>query len=327
MPIKFRRPLLQLVAALAAAVVLSIAQAQDFPTRPLKLVVPFGTGGATDIVARLLAQQLTKQLGQQVIVENKPGASAIIGSTFVMRSPPDGYTLLVTTINFGANPALFREKLPFDPLKDFTLISQMVNVPTVLSVHPTVNARTAAELIGLARSKPGELNFGSAGYGTINHLAGELLKSTANLNIVHVPYKSGGDVVKALVGGEITMLFATVPTALAFIKSGHVIPLAASGSKLIEQIPQVPPLGTVVPGFSVNDWQALVGPKDMPRALVERLNKEVVAAFNDPALRKRLAELGAEPATGTPQDLEAHVKSEMAKWMKVSETTGMRVKE
>ena len=327
MLIKFRRPLLQLVAALAVAAILPIAQAQDFPNRPVKLVVPFGTGGSTDIVARLLAQQLTKQLGQQVIVENKPGASAIIGSTFVMRSPPDGYTLLVTTINFGANPALFREKLPFDPLKDFTMISQMVNVPTVLSVHPTVKARTAAELIGLARSKPGELNFGSAGYGTINHLAGELLKSMDNLNIVHVPYKSGGEVVKALVGGEITMLFATVPSVLAFVKSGHVIPLAASGSKLIEHIPQVPPLGTVVPGFSVNDWQALVGPKNIPRELVERLNKEVVAAFNDPALRKRLAELGAEPATGTPQDLEAHVKSEMAKWMKVSETTGMRVKE
>lgn len=327
MPSKFRRSLIQLVAALAVTVILPIAQAQDYPNRPLKLVVPFGTGGSTDIVARLLAQQLTKQLGQQVIVENKPGASAIIGSTFVMRSPPDGYTLLVTTINFGANPALFREKLPFDPLKDFTLISQMVNVPTVLSVHPMVKARTAAELIGLAKSMPGELNYGSAGYGTINHLAGELLKSTANLNIVHVPYKSGGDVVKALVGGEITMLFATVPSALAFVKSGHVIPLAASGSKLIEQIPQVPPLGTVLPGFSVNDWQALVGPKDMPRALVERLNKEVVTAFNDPALRKRLAELGAEPATGTPQDLEAHVKSEMAKWMKVSETTGMRAQE
>lgn len=322
-----RRPLLKLAAALAAAALMPSGHAQTFPDRPVKLVVPFGTGGSTDIVARLLAQQLTKQLGQQVIVENKPGASAIIGSTFVMRSPPDGYTLLVTTINFGANPALFREKLPFNPLKDFTMISQMVNVPTVLSVHPSVKARTAAELIAMAKAKPGELNFGSAGFGTINHLAGELLKSTAGLDVVHVPYKSGGDVVKALVGGEINMLFATVPSALPFIKSGHLIPLAASGSKTIEQVPQVPPLGTVVPGFSVNDWQALVGPKDMPKALVERLNKEVVAAFNDPDLRKRLAELGAEPATGTPQELEAHVRSEMAKWLKVSETTGMRASE
>lgn len=323
----FRRPLLKLAAALAAAAILPMAHAQDYPNRPIKLVVPFGTGGATDIVARLLAQQLTQQLGKQVIVENKPGASAIIGSTFVMRSPPDGYTLLVTTINFSANPALFREKLPFDPLKDFTMISQLVNVPTVLCVHPSVKARTAAELIALTKTKPGELNFGSAGYGTITHLAGELLKSTASLNIVHVPYKSGGDVVKALVGGEITMLFATVPSALAFVKSGHLIPLAASGSKPIEQIPQVPPLGTVVPGFSVNDWQAIVGPKDMPKPVVERLNKEILDAFNDPAFRKRLGELGAEPAPGTPQELEALVRSEIDKWMKVSEITGMRAQQ
>ena len=179
----------------------------------------------------------------------------------------------------------------------------------------------------MAKARPGELNFGSAGYGTINHLAGELLKSTAGINVVHVPYKSGGDVVKALVGGEITMLFATTPSAMPFIKDNRMIPLAASGSSSPEQLPDVRPLGTVVPGFSVNDWQALVGPAGMPKALVDRLNREAVAALRDPAVAKRVSELGAEIVAGTPQELEAHLKSEIAKWMKVSDATGMRAQQ
>jgi len=323
-----RRPLLKSAVALAAAAVLPRSHAQgDYPNRPIRLIVPFGPGGATDIVARVLAQQLSKTLGQQVVVENKPGGNALIGTLSVMRSPPDGYTLLITTINFGANPALFREKLPLDPVKDFTHISHIVNVPTVLSVHPSVPARSAAELIQLAKRRPGELNFGSAGYGTINHLAGELLKSTAGIDVVHVPYKSGSAVVSALVAGEISMLFATTPSALPFIKGGNIIPLATSGPEGVAQLPQIQPLGKVVPGFSVNDWQAIVGPAAMPRPIVDRLHREIVAALHDPGVSQRIAELGAEVVASTPKELEAHVRAEVVKWMKVSDQTGMRAQE
>ncbi|HMN78772.1 MAG TPA: tripartite tricarboxylate transporter substrate binding protein [Burkholderiaceae bacterium] len=323
-----RRRFIRQASALAGAAVLPAARAQEvYPSRPIRLIVPFGPGGATDIMARVLSQQLTKNLGQPVVVENKPGGNAIIGTTTVMRSPPDGYTLLITTINFGANPALFREKLPFDPLKDFTLISHIVNVPTVLSVHPSVKARSAAELIQLAKSRPGEMNFGSAGYGTINHLAGELLKSMAGIEMVHVPYKSGGAVVTALVGGEINMLFATTPSALPFIKDGRIVPLAASGTAPIAQLPQVTPLATVVPGFSVNDWQGIVGPPGMPRALVDTLQREITAALRDPAVVKRVDELGSEVVASTPEQFHTHLRAEVAKWMKVSDQTGMRAQE
>ena len=333
MPIRnSRRTVLARIAAAAFAAASAAAfapahAADDFPNRPIRLVVPFGPGGSTDVMARIIAQQMSKSLGQQVIVDNKPGGNAIIGTTQVMRSAPDGYTLLLTTINFGANPALYREKLPFDPKKDFTHITHLANIPTVLSVHPSVKARTAAELIAFGKANPGTLNFGSAGYGTINHLAGELLKSTAGLNMVHVPYKSGGAVVQALVAGEISLLFATTPSAMQFFKSGQLVPLATSGPDPVTQLPGIKPLATVVPGFAVNDWQAVVGPAGMPAPIVARLNKEILAALRDPAVVKRMADLGAEPVGSTPQELTAHVKSEIAKWMKVSDETGMRAQD
>ena len=326
-----RRHFVAAAAALALAAATGTAQAQEWqPDRPIRLVVPFGPGGATDIIGRVLAAKLSQSLGQQVVVDNRAGAGGIIGTVHVRDSKPDGYTLLVSTIGFGANQALYRDrekKLPFDPNKDFTHITQTVNVPTVLVVHPSVGVKSVKELMEKAKAEPEKLTFGSAGYGTINHLAGELLKATAGLDVVHVPYKSGGDVVKALVGGEITMLFATIPSVIPFIKDQRVLPLAASGAKSPALMPQVPPLGTVVPGFAVNDWQALVGPAGMPKAILDRLNKETVAALRDPAVMKRIAELGAEVVASTPQELESHVKAEIATWMKVSNTTGMRARD
>lgn len=325
-----RGVLARIVAGGLAAACMAFAPAHandDYPNRPIKLIVPFGPGGSTDVMARIVAQQMSKTIGQQVVVENKPGGNAIIGTTQVMRAPPDGYTLLLTTINFGANPALYREKLPFDPMKDFTHITHLANIPTVLSVPPTVKARSAAELIAFGKANPGVLNFGSAGYGTINHLAGELLKSTAGINMVHVPYKSGGAVVQALLAGEISMLFATTPSAMQFFKSGQLVPLATSGPDPVAQLPGIKPLGSVLPGFAVNDWQAVVGPPGLPAPIVAKLHKEIVAALRDPAVIKRMGELGAEPVGSTPQELTAHVKSEIAKWMKVSDETGMRAQD
>lgn len=312
--------------ALMAASGMVFAQAWQ-PDKPIRLVVPFGPGGATDIIGRVLAQKLTTTLGQQVIVDNRAGAGGIIGTMNVREAKPDGYTLLVATIGFGANQALYRDrekKLPFDPVKDFTHITQIVNVPTVLVVHPSVGAKSTKELLDIAKANPDKITFGSAGYGTINHLAGELVKATTGLKLTHVPYRSGGLSVGAVVSGEISMLFATTPSAIQFIKSNQLIPLSTSGASKVELLPELPPMNATIPGFDVVEWQGIVGPAGMPKNVVDRLHKEIAAALKDPAVVKRLAELGAEPVGSSPQQFEAFVRSEVQKWHGVADKTGMK---
>lgn len=310
-----------LTAAVFAAA-LSPASAA-FPDKPIHLVVPFGPGGATDIVGRVLADKMSSILGQPIIVENRSGAGGIVGTMQVMRSDPNGYTLLMATIGFGANPALFGDKLPFDPVKDFTHIAHLVNVPTVLVIHPSVPARSPKELVELAKEKPGTLNFGSAGFGTINQLAGEMMKSMADIDMVHIPYGSGGASSMAVVSGEISMLFATTPTVLPFIRSGKLIPLAGSGSNPLAQLPDVPKLSEAIPGFSVVEWQGIVGPAGIPAPIVNKLNKAIIEALKDPTVAKRLQELGTEVVASSPEELKAHVASEVDRWKEVSKRTGM----
>lgn len=313
-------------AVAATAMCLPAAHAADsWPDRPIRLIVPFGPGGATDIVARVLAGKLSESLGQQVIVENKSGAGGIIGTSHVKSAEPDGYTLLMATIGFGANPALYRgREFPFDPVKDFTHVTQLVNVPTVLVVHPSVPARSARELLDLAKAKPGTLNFGSAGFGTINQLAGDMVQAMTGIKMVHVPYRSGGASVLAVVSGEISMLFATVPTVMPFVRDGKLIPLAASGANKLPLLPDIPTLNKTIPGFSVVEWQGIVGPAGIAQPIVDRLNKEIVKALHDPAIVKRLEELGAEPVGSTPQAFADFVQSEVQRWNKVAEQTGMK---
>ncbi len=318
-------------AALAAGATLAAgaAHAQEWqPDRPIRLVVPFGAGGSTDIIARVLAVKISATLGQQVVIDNRAGAGGIIGTAHVRDARPDGYTLLMTTIGFGANQALYRnreKRLPFDPEKDFTPVTQLVNMPTVLVVSPNIPVRTARELVDLAKARPETLTFGSAGVGTINHLAGEFIKALTGAKITHVPYRSGAAAITAVMSNEISMLFATTPPAIGFIKSGNLIPLATSGGGRLALLPDVPPMSAAIPGFDVVEWQGIVGPAGMPRNVVDRLHKEIAAALVDPAIVTRLGELGAEPVGSTPQQFETFIKSELKKWHEVAEKTGMRV--
>lgn len=320
----------KLYAALAATALLALAgggtQAADWkPEKPIRLVIPFGPGGATDVVSRVLAAKVSETIGQPVVVENRAGGGGLIGMGVVKESKPDGYTLLVTTIGYGANPALYRhKKIPYDPFKDFTLITRTANIPTVLVVPPSLGIKTLQEFIDRAKAKPGTLSLGSAGYGTVNHLAGELFKAETGIQTIHVPYRSGGLSVAAVVSGEISGLFATAPTALGHIKNKALIPLAMGSNSKLAALPDVEPTAKLVPGFDVPDWQGLLGPAGLPKNIVDTLNAQFAAALKDPEVAKRLADLGAVPASCTPEEFTAFVEAEVKKWHSVADRTGMK---
>lgn len=315
--------------ALAAAALLAFtvgAQAADWkPEKPIRLVIPFGPGGATDIVSRVLAAKVSETIGQPVVVENRAGGGGLIGLSTVKEARPDGYTLVVTTIGFGANPALYRhKKLPYDPFKDFTLITRTANIPTVLVVPPSLGIKTLQEFIDRAKANPGTLSLGSAGYGTVNHLAGELFKAETGIKTIHVPYRSGGLSVAAVVSGEISGLFATTPSALGHIKNKALVPLAMGSNNKLDALPGVEPTAKLVPGFDVPDWQGLLGPAGLPKNIVDTLNAQFAAALKDPEVLKRLSDLGAVPASSTPEEFVAFVRSEVKKWHDVADRTGMK---
>jgi tripartite-type tricarboxylate transporter receptor subunit TctC len=301
----------------------NVSIAADYPNRPIRLIVPYAAGGATDVTSRTIAPRLSEKLGQQIIVDNRPGGAAILGMSMVAKAPADGYTMLMATIAFAANPALY-SKLPFDPLKDFTPVSLVATVPTVLAIHPSVPARSARELIALAKTKPGSLNFASAGNGTINHLAGELLKYMTGTNMIHVPYKGGSFVVTAVLSGEVSMAFTTTPTSLEFFKQGKLIPLAVSGTNRLAVLPDVPTLGETVQGFDAVEWQGIVVPAGTPNEVISLLHKEITSTLTDPTVRERILAQGSVIVGSTPQEFEAHIKTDLAKWAKVAKETGIK---
>jgi tripartite-type tricarboxylate transporter receptor subunit TctC len=301
----------------------NVAIAADYPNKPIRLIVPYAAGGATDVTSRTIAPRLSEKLGQQIIVDNRPGGAAILGMSLVAKAPADGYTMLMATIAFAANPALY-SKLPFDSLKDFTPVSLVATVPTVLAIHPSVPARSARELIALAKAKPGSLNFASAGNGTINHLAPELLKYMTGTSMVHVPYKGGSFVVTAVLSGEVSMAFTTTPTSLEFFKQGKLIPLAVSGTSRLAVLPDVPTLSETVKGFDAVEWQGIVVPAGTPKEVIGILHKEIVSTLTDPAVRERILAQGSVIVGSTPQEFEAHIKADLAKWAKVAKETGIK---
>src|SRR5688572_15991252 len=293
------------------------AWAQQYPYRPIRFIVPYGAGGASDISTRIIASRLAESLGQQIVVDNRPGAGSIIGTDLLAKSAPDGYTLMMANISFSANPAL-HSKLPYDARKDFTPISRVDVMPNVLLVHPSVPAQSVAELIALAKAKPGQLNYASAGVGSANYLNTELFQSQAGVKVVHMPYQGGGQAVGALVGGEAQMLFITVPPALRHIKSARARALAVTSLKRIAALADVPTLGeAVLPGFEFYEWHGVLAPAGTPPAVISRLHSEINKIVAMPEVRERISNLGADAVGSTPAEMAQHVNAEIAKWRKV----------
>jgi tripartite-type tricarboxylate transporter receptor subunit TctC len=300
-----------------AAVGAYAAEAQKYPERPLRLLVPYAPGGSVDIIGRIIAQKLTDSLGQQVVVDNRPGGGATIATGLLARARPDGYTLLLADIAFGASPALVA-KLAYDPIRDFQPVTLVAVLPSILVVDTTLGVTSVSEFVALAKSRPGKLNYSSAGIGSMNFLAAELFKSDTGIDVVHVPYQSGGQAITAILGGQTQMVITTIPPVLQHVKAGKVRGLAVAGSKRQPSLPEVPTFGEAgFGGFDVSLWQGILVPAGTPQEVVSRLNSEVNRMLAQPDVRARLADLGAEPAGGSPQQFAAFIKTEITRWTKL----------
>ena len=293
--------------------------AQDFPNRPIRLVVPYGPGGVTDINARTLATRLGEILGQSVVVDNRAGGASILGSDAVAKAKPDGYTLLLTSTALAANHILFK-KIPYDPVKDLMPVSFVSTVPTVLVVHNQVPAQNIKELVQLARAKPETMNYGSAGNGSGNHLTTEVFLNTTGLKVQHIPYKGGGAVMADLVAGQVTFVFAVLPTALPFITSGKLRALGVSSAQRNPALPDVPTVAeSGYPGFNVAEWVGVFAPAGTPAAIIDKLNSAINQTLKHPDVVARFKSLGADIVGGPPSVLDTYFRSEVNKWTRLAE--------
>jgi tripartite-type tricarboxylate transporter receptor subunit TctC len=303
-----------------------LAWSQAFPTRTVRIVIPFPPGGTSDILARTLAAKLTEEWGQQVIAENRPGAAGNVASEFVAKQKGDAHFLLINTVGTHAiNPAIY-PNLPFDPIKDFTLITNLVNLPTLLIAHPSVQAATAQELIVLAKSKPGALTYSSAGSGSQPHLTAEMFKTMAGVDLLHVPYKGAGPQLLALVSGEVALTFATAPAAVPLVRNKQARAIAVTTAERVPALPEVPTLNEgALPGYVAVGWNGLVGPAGIPRPIVDKIHAAVAKIYAMPDMRERLISLAAEPAISTPEEFSALIKSELVKWAKAVKDSGAKL--
>ena len=315
--------------AAATACLLSLAAAplaaQEYPAKPVRIILGFPPGGATDLVARLMAPRYTALLKQQFIVDNRPGANGVIGSDLAAKAAPDGYAIHLATIgSLVLSPAT--SKVPYDPLKDFAPISQAVALQNIFVVHPNLPARSIKELTALARSKPGALNFASSGQASPGHLAGELFKGMAKVNLVHVPYKGGGPAMIDLVAGHVEIFVAVISTAVPQVKAGKVRALAVTGTRRAAALPDVPTVAeTGLKGYEATNWYGMVGPANLPQPIVERLHKATVAVLEMPDVKQALLDQGIEAAPSTPEQFAAYIKSETTKWSQVIKSAGVKV--
>ena len=318
-----QRVFISIILGIAAG---ATAAQNDYPNRPIRMVVPFPAGGPTDIVARPLAQKLSESLGYQVIVDNRGGAGGVIGADNVAKSAPDGYTVLMGTVGTQAINVNLYQKLPYDPLKDLLPVTLVAAAPVALVAHPSVPAGSVRDLLALAKSKPGALTFGSAGSGSPGHLSGEIFKSMTGAPIMHVPYKGSAPAVQDLVGGQITLMFDPVQSVLTYVKSGRIKAIAVSSAKRSKVLPEVPTIAEAgVPGYETMAWWGVAVPAKTPDAIIKRLHVEIVKALALPAVRERMQEIGIEPIGAGPAEFAAFQKTEIAKWGKAVRESGAKV--
>ena len=312
-----RRKFLALAMGAASLPVLSrSARAQAYPTRPVRLVVPFTPGGTTDIVARLLGQSLSERLGQPIVIENKPGAGTNIGTEAVVNAPPDGYTLLVASTAAVINATLY-EKLNFKFDRDITPVAGIIRTPYVMEVNPSVPAKTVPEFIEYTKANPGRINMASSGIGTGAHLSGELFNMMTGINMVHVPYRGGAPALADLIAGQVQVQFASTPETIEYIRAGKLRALAVTSATRSDTLPEIPSVGEFVPGYETSAWWGVGVPKNTPEAIIGRLNKEINAALADPRMKARLVDLGGMVLVGSPADFGKLIADETEKWAKV----------
>jgi tripartite-type tricarboxylate transporter receptor subunit TctC len=303
-----------------------VALAQAYPVKPLRLVVPFGPGGSNDIVARILAQKLTESIGQPVIVENRPGAGGTVGTDLVVKSAPDGYTIMIgATSTIAANVGLY-PKRNFDPVKSLTPIGQIAEGAFLMAVPAASPARTVREFIELARGKPGQLNYGTSGRGSSMHLMGEMFKMLAKVDMVHVPYKAGGPAIADLAVDRVQLLYSDLAALLPFVKGGQVRALAVTTPKRSALLPDLPTMAEAgVPGYDATSWYGILGPAGLPREIVMRLNAEFSRIVHSADGKERFAGLGIEPVTGTPEEFANYIRAQVVKWSEVAKSSGVEL--
>ena len=315
----FFRSLVALLLAISTS-----AFAADWPTHPVKWVVPYPPGGTTDVLARIIATWLSEKLGQQFVIENKPGGGNNIGTEFVIKSPPDGYTMLLVNPANGINATLYKD-LPFNFARDVAPVAGLIRVTNVMEVTNAFPAKTVAEFIAYCKANPGKINMASSGSGTSVHLSGELFMSMTGCKMTHIPYKGAGPALTDLISGQVQVLFDNLPSSIGHIKGGRIRAVAVTASQAEPALPGVPTVGETVPGYEATAWFGIAMPKGTPRDIIDKLNAEVNRALADPKMRERLAELGGRPIPGTPEDFGKVIQAEIDKWAKVVVASGAKV--
>jgi tripartite-type tricarboxylate transporter receptor subunit TctC len=316
--------IIRLAAAALALIACAFAMAQDYPSKAVRIIVPFAPGGGTDLSARIIAQKLGESLGANFVVDNRPGAAGIVGTEMIAKSKPDGYTLLVVSSSHAINPAMY-PKLPYDTVRDFAPISLLLSGPTLLVAHPSLPAKNARELIALAKSKPGTLTFASAGHGTPPHMAGELFKSMARIDVVHIPYKGNGPAYTDLMAGQVSLMFPNIATAIQYVKGGRMRALGVGSRQRSAIAPEIPTIAeSGLPGYEMGSWFGLLAPAGTPITIVTRLQQEIARIFKQADVREKLFAQGVEPVGGTPQEFTAFLNVEFAQWAKVIKSSGLK---
>ena len=318
------RQLLKFVAVVAAVgAVPPYASALDYPTRPVRIIAGFAAGGGVDVTARLIGQWLTDRLGQSFVIENRPGAGGNIGTEAVVNASPDGYTLLLATVPNAVNASLY-EKLNFNFIRDIVPVAGIIRVPMVILLNPSVPAATAAEFIGYAKANPGKVNMASAGNGSAPHMAGELFKMMAGVNLVHVPYRGQGPALTDLLGGQVQVLFAATPGTTEYITTGKLRALAVTSASRADMLPELKTVADFVPGYEASQWYGIGVPRNTPVEIVDKLNKEINAAIADPAMKARFAAIGGEPLPGSAAEFGKLISQETEKWGRVVRAAGIK---